>query len=70
MTDLIGKLIARIMLPLFERMGEKVLRGEAGWICTNCGTKYGPPPYDIHSSWGCEKCVPVPCKKRTLEDWK
>ena len=29
-----------------------------GWICTNCGSKYGDPPYDIHSSWGCAKCCP------------
>ena len=29
-----------------------------GWVCTNCGAKYGDPPYDIHSSWGCAKCCP------------
>ena len=54
----LGKLIARLVMPLFERIGEKMLRGEAGWICTNCGSKHGPPPYLTHSSLGCRECMP------------
>ena len=31
---------------------------EMGWVCTNCGSEYGDPPYLMHSSWGCAKCCP------------
>jgi len=45
-----------------------------GWVCTNCGAKYGDPPYDLHSSWGCARCCPhLYSKEKTkslAEDFK